>query len=270
MKRSLKTCLIITVTLFFAGCAGSTGNTLTWRQTTDKELQNLGRAAHKAFFNWNTLAPLAGAGIFAIDDFDHRVSNWAAKHNPVFGSEQNARDASDTFKRILQFETIGTCTATMFRNDPNDPENPIYAKLKYPAVELAAWGATKAATRGLKHAFSRTRPDRLDNKSFPSGHTSEAFSLATLSNRNLEHLDLPDNWTIPLQTANICLATGTAWARVEGRKHYPTDVLFGAALGHFLSAFIHNYFFDPYQTDNISFLLTPSLNGATIQITSSF
>ena len=31
-------------------------------------------------------------------------------------------------------------------------------------------------------------------------------------------------------------------ARVGGRKHFPSDVLFGAALGHFLTAFIHDAF----------------------------
>ena len=32
----------------------------------------------------------------------------------------------------------------------------------------------------------------------------------------------------------------TAWARLEAEKHYPTDVLVGAALGHFISAVIHD------------------------------
>jgi hypothetical protein len=36
------------------------------------------------------------------------------------------------------------------------------------------------------------------------------------------------------------LAAATAWARVEAEKHYPTDVLAGAALGHFLTAVIHD------------------------------
>ena len=38
------------------------------------------------------------------------------------------------------------------------------------------------------------------------------------------------------------LAAGTAWARVEAGKHYPTDVLAGAAIGHFLTAVIHDSF----------------------------
>ncbi|MBD3343874.1 MAG: hypothetical protein GF401_02280 [Chitinivibrionales bacterium] len=30
---------------------------------------------------------------------------------------------------------------------------------------------------------------------------------------------------------------GTGWARVEAQKHYPTDVLVGAALGNFCATF---------------------------------
>ena len=38
------------------------------------------------------------------------------------------------------------------------------------------------------------------------------------------------------------IAAGTAWARVEGCKHYPSDVLFGAALGNFVAIFVHDAF----------------------------
>ena len=36
------------------------------------------------------------------------------------------------------------------------------------------------------------------------------------------------------------LAAATAWARVEAVKHYPADVLAGAAPGHFLTTVIHD------------------------------
>ncbi len=86
------------------------------------------------------------------------------------------------------------------------------------------------------------RPDGSDDESFPSGHTSHAFAFATLANRNLDSLDYLEDVRAPLQVANTVLASGVAWARVEARKHYPSDVLFGAALGHFLTAFIHDAF----------------------------
>jgi hypothetical protein len=45
-----------------------------------------------------------------------------------------------------------------------------------------------------------------------------------------------------LDTAFYSLAVGTAWARVEAKKHFPSDVLAGAALGSFISAFVHDAF----------------------------
>ena len=32
----------------------------------------------------------------------------------------------------------------------------------------------------------------------------------------------------------------TAWARIESRDHYPSDVLVGAALGHFITTVLHD------------------------------
>jgi hypothetical protein len=43
-----------------------------------------------------------------------------------------------------------------------------------------------------------------------------------------------------LRYSTNTVAVATAWARVEAEKHYPTDVLVGAALGHFLTAVIHD------------------------------
>jgi hypothetical protein len=60
--------------------------------------------------------------------------------------------------------------------------------------------------------------------------------------RNLEAISLPNEARLPIQVGNIVVSTFTAWARVEAQKHYPSDVLAGAALGYFLTAFIHDAF----------------------------
>ena len=57
--------------------------------------------------------------------------------------------------------------------------------------------------------------------------------------------DLPGlsrGWRITLKTTFTTFAAATAWSRVEGGKHYPSDVLFGAALGNFIAVFIHDAF----------------------------
>src|SRR5919106_962014 len=43
-------------------------------------------------------APLAGAAVFQVDDWDRRTSDWAREHTPVFGSQQSAEDWSDDLR----------------------------------------------------------------------------------------------------------------------------------------------------------------------------
>ena len=49
------------------------------------------------------------------------------------------------------------------------------------------------------------------------------------------------------------MAAGTAWARMEANRHYPSDVLFAAAMSHFLSAFIHDAFMGLDHPATVSF-----------------
>ena len=76
-------------------------------------------------------------------------------------------------------------------------------------------------TLALKHAIRRTRPDR-EPRSFPSGHASGTFAVATVVQR---HFGLKG--AIPAYTAAV-LVTG---ARMQANSHYPTDLIMGAALG---------------------------------------
>jgi hypothetical protein len=253
---------------FVAGCE-TLPNGRCWGQDAfvPVNTSRISRAAHDAFFNANTLIPLASALVLGIDDFDERVSDWAVKHNPVFGSESNARDASDYLRAAIRTEAIITALATP---SGDDPEQWMVSKAKGFGVELAAAGATSGATDLLKGATNRTRPDESSDRSFPSGHASGAFSYMTLANRNIDSIDMPRAVKTPLKIGNYLLASGVAWARVEGRRHYPSDVLAGAALGHFLTAFIHDAFMNLQQDGNIDIVAFPVKRGAGIALAFRF
>ena len=227
----------------------------------------ISRAAHNAFFNPNTLAPLIGAGIFAIDDFDQRASDWAVKHTPVFGSPKDARDASDDIKGALGIEAFITGLATSSGDFSGEW---IISKSRGAAVELLAVGATEGATNLLKSATNRTRPDEGNDRSFPSGHSSSAFSYATLSNRNIDSISMPPGLRTPIKVGNLLLASGVGWARVEGKKHYPSDVLAGAALGHFLTAFIHDAFMNLPEGRDIDLAVFPVKGGGGVALSFRF
>jgi membrane-associated phospholipid phosphatase len=81
---------------------------------------------------------------------------------------------------------------------------------------------TGAYTSILKYSVQRTRPDGSNSLSFPSGHTSSAFSLAAVANRHY-------GWKVGVPA--YVLASGIGLSRIEKDKHYLSDVLAGATLG---------------------------------------
>lgn len=256
------------VALFTTGC-GTLENGRGWGQDAFYPIvpERLSRAAHDAFFDSQTLIPLAGAAVFAIDDFDERVSDWAVKHNPVFGSTADAVDASDSLRDILHVEAVVTALVTPSGDDPGQWA---FSKLRGIGVELVAMGVTHSATSRLKDATDRTRPSGSGDRSFPSSHTSSAFSYMTLANRNLDSISMPQTLKPALKVGNTLLAASVAWARVEGQQHYPSDVLAGAALGHFLTAFIHDAFLNLPEDSAVGFVIFPIEGGAGIELSFRF
>ena len=83
---------------------------------------------------------------------------------------------------------------------------------------LAAGGATWA----LKELVHERRPDRSDDRSFPSGHTSVSFAAATTLEKRF-------GWRVGLPA--FAVATFVGAARVQSDKHYVHDVLAGAVIG---------------------------------------
>jgi membrane-associated phospholipid phosphatase len=79
-----------------------------------------------------------------------------------------------------------------------------------------------AYTGILKHAAQRTRPDGSDRLSFPSGHTSTAFSLAAVADHHY-------GWKVALPA--YAAAAGIGLSRIESDRHHLSDVLAGATIG---------------------------------------
>jgi membrane-associated phospholipid phosphatase len=74
---------------------------------------------------------------------------------------------------------------------------------------------------GMKFAVSRTRPDGTAY-SFPSGHTTMSFATATVLQSHF-------GWKVGVPA--YAVASYVAASRVQAKRHYLSDVLFGAALG---------------------------------------
>ncbi|MDE6206242.1 MAG: phosphatase PAP2 family protein [Muribaculaceae bacterium] len=80
-------------------------------------------------------------------------------------------------------------------------------------------------TEVLKHTVHELRPDRSENNSFPSRHTSWAFGLSTaLSNRLYVYSTW---WSVGLQT----VAGAVGIQRIATGRHWGSDVVAGATVG---------------------------------------
>ncbi|MFP5355380.1 MAG: phosphatase PAP2 family protein [Gemmatimonadota bacterium] len=102
-----------------------------------------------------------------------------------------------------------------------------------------------ALTVGIKGLVGRTRPNASPNDpdeyypgrgfldasraSFPSGHTSAAFAIATVLSRELSARYPARRWLI--RTALYGAAGSVGFARMYQNAHWPSDVVTGAALG---------------------------------------
>lgn len=183
-----------------------------------------------------TWATAAAAALMTVDDWDQKVSRWAVEETPLFGSVQSARDASDDLRAVTHLAMIGTALAA------SGEEYTWEGRLQRLAVEEVGAHINMGFTNILKEVTGRERPDASDDASFPSGHASKAFNYAAFASRNLETTGLGDAARRGFRIGFYTLAAGTAWARIEGENHYPSDVLAGAALGHFMGLLIHDAF----------------------------
>lgn len=127
---------------------------------------------------------------------------------PAQGSEHNWRIASD----IGAYGLIAVAlTVPVVRND-----------------RTGAWQALKSIavaesiSFGLKQIVSEERPDERGDDSFPSAHTSRAFSAAATLHRRY-------GWRAGIPATAVAALVGVA--RVEADRHHWRDVIAGAAIG---------------------------------------
>ena len=96
-----------------------------------------------------------------------------------------------------------------------------FARFSYDLAQAQALNGLM--TFGLKHAIGRTRPNGENDLSFPSGHTSTAFTAATV----FGHHYGPAGAMVGYAAAGFVAAT-----RMDASKHHLSDVVAGATIGY--------------------------------------
>ena len=194
----------------------------------------------------------------------------------LVGSTQAQTDSSITAKRCIAPALLITSGSILslpslslkinlrdfIQSKTNNYRTTIDNSIQYaPIVELyaadllgfqtknTAWGHTKCLalselgtagiTHLMKYAFSIDRPDGSNDNSFPSGHTSQAFTAATVL-----YLELKDTYPVYAYSGYV-FATATGVLRMVNNKHWISDVLVGAGLGILVTNLI--YYWHPLK-----------------------
>ena len=231
-----------------SGCASTGDGNWGAEVTLSPGWNRLADSAINALTSPHVWVPALGAAVFTIGDWDEETLEWATEHTPIFGSVEDAKDWSDDLATLAGVNWFVTGVAA-----PSGSEQYLANKAKGLGMQALTLAATRSVTSGLKSAVSRERPDRPEkDNSFPSLHTSGAASAAALAARNIDYLDISPGKKAWWQAGSYTVAGLTGWARIEGNRHYPSDVLFGYALGYFMAAFINDAFIMPSAREQLS------------------
>lgn len=172
------------------------------------------------------------AGIFLLSKFDQGLSDkFSAK---PFMSPQLSRTA-DNFGKTFgwgYFAGLGFITCESIKSG-----NSFRQYFKKIELVLESIAITQLITQSLKLTTLRTRPNKSDNHSFPSGHTSSTFALAGSLNGIY-------GWRVGIP-AYLCASVVGA-QRINQNAHYLSDVLVGALIGYLVS----NGFSELHQKEN--------------------
>lgn len=229
-----------------------------------EKIQN---AAYNAATAPETWVPLSGALLVRITGTDHDISQWAIKRTPVFGSQNNATSISD---HLLNFSLYTYISSALFAPGGEKFGNWIYAKTKGYSVGVISYFTTRGITDYLKTETDRLRPDKTNNKSFPSGHTSKTSTYLTLAVRNLESYPYFSKYPLTLHAGHAILTAAAGWSRIEAGRHYPTDVLVGAALGNFVGIFLNDAFIGIEHTHDIDLNMSLDQNSYILNLQVKF
>jgi membrane-associated phospholipid phosphatase len=259
--------LLILVLLACGGCSTlpngrSWGQDATFKPGWDRVKASAVNAARDPWV-W---APLAGAAVFQIDDWDERVARWARTNTPVFGSQRTAEDWSDYLRNASALAHHITTAATPSGSDPGEW---FVNKTKGALVHIAAVSSTVLVTNTLKEAIDRERPNGLGGRSFPSGHTSTSAVHTRLASRNLDSIEMSDGARTSLNVGLYALTIGTSWARIEAGWHYPADTLFSMAFANFLASWFNDAFLG-LDTNKAQIAFAPLDGGGTMQLSVKF
>jgi membrane-associated phospholipid phosphatase len=181
------------------------------RRTLGEFPKNLGRNVVGVFSGQNLLPfAIGAAAATTASAFDHRTQAF------LLGA---CRSCGTTGATVGGGSAIVPVVGALFAAGRFSPQG----RFRSATYDFAQAMIVNGAYSGvLKYSVRRGRPDGSDELSFPSGHASTAFSLATVANHHY-------GWRVGVPA--YLLASGIGLSRIESNRHHLSDVLAGATLG---------------------------------------
>ncbi len=180
------------------------------RRTLSAFPKNLGRNFIGVFSGQNLIPFAVGVGVTtAASAFDYRTKDMLQGSCPSCGKTG----------ATLGGAAVVPMVGALFVAGRFAPQG----KFRAASYDFAQAMIVNGAYTGiLKHTVKRDRPDGSDSLSFPSGHASSAFSLATVASHHY-------GWKLGVPL--YALAAGIGLSRIEQDRHHLSDVIAGATLG---------------------------------------
>ncbi len=104
--------------------------------------------------------------------------------------------------------------------------------------------------------MGETRPNGVNDESFPSGHTSNAFVMATV----LFH-EFKDTKPV-LAYSGFLFSSATGVLRVLNNSHWVSDVLVGAGIGIIVTDLVYRFEplknWNPFKNKKVSAVISPA------------
>ena len=208
---------------------------------------------------------IVGAGLllYALDGDIHQWSqdNRSSFSKDFFGFMDHFGDGG----LLLGLMTAFYASGELFRNN---------SLRKTALLSLESWLTAGVIVRGLKIVSGRARPYpgesshsfhpfslRSRFNSFPSGHASSAFAVATVIAEQSEkaYIDI----------LAYSIAALAAVSRIHIDKHWPSDILIGSSIGYFVAKKICSLDEDR-DSDRVRINLQFSRQRRAVSITFSF
>jgi len=180
------------------------------RRTMRRLPANLGSAVIGVFHKDNLIPLLAGGAATGIASIWDQEVREAAQPSDWGESLETAGGPIWSSVFVVGMFTAGRIShGTRFR------------AMSYDMLDAAV--VNFGYTGLLKLAVGRERPNGQDDKSFPSGHTSNSFALAAVAERHY-------GWKLGVPAYLVAGLVGAS--RIQQDKHYLSDVVAGATLGY--------------------------------------